>query len=409
MDLWNDVCKLVQEQKNKNVTEQEFQSFIESLFSDLGWSKIRKEIVSQESLPVGAGNSLIPDIIIRASGQDLFVVELKRPAAPAAVQHEKQLASYMLQLQLSFGLYIGDAIRVLYNNPADSSPPKRVATIKFTPDNIDGKELLELINKDGFSESAVIIYCENKLKQLNENEIANKIIENLTKPDSDDPILNDLLTDLGNHVKRYHNVGESIVEKVKEGILIQIEDERGPDLVDSGNVSNGNSSATKSKQKSSSEDDQLHSQLYQNTYQWLEEYKQKGLLDYDQRVNKIFYTFYTPLMDSLLPGDDSNTAYYYYFIVRNGQNPFVYFELTNHGMPSATLKAANKIAARFNKKPVTIDDTYRRVIRWNVGNVVINSDSDPTKVFASLKTSLDKIITQTIPAFEKIVQDTLSE
>jgi len=409
MDLWNEVCKLVQEQKKKNVTEQEFQSFIESLFSDLGWSKIRKEIVSQESLPVGAGNSLIPDIIIKANGQNLFVIELKRPAAPAADQHEKQLASYMLQLQLSFGLYIGEVIHVLFNNPADNNPPKRVAIIKFNPDNPDGKELLELVNKDGFSENAVILYCENKLKQLNENDIANKIIENLTAPDSVDPIIDNLLIDLGNHVKHYHNVGDSIVEKVKEEIKIKIEDERGPDLIDTGYVSNGNVSVAITKQKTSSEDDQIYFQLFQNMYQWLEEYKRKGLLLYDVRQNKNFFSFYTPLMNRLLPDYDSNSAYYYYFLVRNGQNPFVYFELTNHGMPVKTLETVNKIAARFNKKPVTNDDTYRRIIRWRVGNVVINSDSDPTKVFTSLKTSLDEIITQTIPAFEKIVQQALSD
>jgi len=230
MERWNNTCNLFYEQKKKNVSEKEFQFFIENLFIELGWSKLSKEILSREPIPIGSGGSLIPDILIKGEGRNSFVVELKKPSATPSDKHEEQLSSYMLQRQLSFGLFIGEVIHVLFNNPNDKRPPRRVLTIEFTPDNLDGKELLEIISKKGYSENAAVTYCEKKLKQLNENDTVNKIIDELTAVDSTDPIIESLLGNLGKQVKQKYTVSDKIAEKVKIGIKIQIMDKRGSSI-----------------------------------------------------------------------------------------------------------------------------------------------------------------------------------
>ena len=343
MDLWNEFCILVDEHKRKKVSEQKFQKLVIDLFAELGWSGIKKEIVTQESIPIGSANSLIPDIIIKSKNRNLFVVELKKPSITAIDQYDKQLASYMLQLQLCFGLYIGEVIHVLFNNPMDFDPPKRVATIEFAPDNPDGNELLSIISKAGFSENAMILYCERKLKETTIEKVAIEPVNHRKKADKQTGKKNDLFSN----------------------------------------------------------------QLAQNMYTWLEEWEQKCLIRFDRRHNKGFFTFYTPLLDRLLPPYDGKSSYYYFFYYKSGQNPYMFLELTNHGMPKSILCKANKLTELFNKKPMTDDDTYRRLVRWNLNDSLVGSDADFLDSFLSLKPALNKIITKDIPVIEKRIQEAL--
>lgn len=405
MELWNDICQLVVEQKRKNVTEEVYQAFIENIFSDLGWSKIRREIVSQETLPIGSGNSLIPDIIIKSNSRNLFVIEIKRPSAEAVDRHEKQLISYMLQLKLKFGIYFGEVIQVFYDNPDDSEVPMKIATIPFTPDNSNGKELLNLLKNNEYSDTAMVLYCENKLKKLNENEIANKIIANLTVIDNDDPLTILLIDDLYNHVKK--DYGADIADIISESVAIKIIDERGPEQL-SNNTDKNKALAPNSKHTITNEDDELSIKISETVISWFEQWESQGLLLARGGNPKQYFAFYTATMNNILPDNNDVAAYNYWFWVKPGFTPCLIFELINRGMSSHTLERGNLIASMYGKSPFEPKDQYRRVYRWNISNVLINADSDFQKAITTLKTELEDIITNKIPELENNIRERLS-
>jgi hypothetical protein len=184
MDLWNEVCRNIDELRKQNVPESYIQSFFENVFVELGWSKLRNELVPQQEIPIGAANRLIPDIIIKSGNQNLFVVELKRPSIESTDRHSSQLRSYMLQLKLAFGIYIGENIQVFFDNPTDNIQPQKIVVIPFSPDNTDGDELFHLLTKQNYSEETMIAYCGRKTEERFETENANAIINELVSGNS---------------------------------------------------------------------------------------------------------------------------------------------------------------------------------------------------------------------------------
>jgi hypothetical protein len=166
MDLWNEICFLISEHRDSS--EVVFQTEVENLFEKLGWSRYKGEIASQVEIPVGSAHKLKPDIIIKRNGEKVFVVELKKPSSGITDRNSQQLVSYMLQLKLKFGILIGDAIQLYYDDPSDSENPIAILSVPFSADNIQGAELIGHLKKSVFEISDFEEYCHGLIAELKE-------------------------------------------------------------------------------------------------------------------------------------------------------------------------------------------------------------------------------------------------
>ena len=73
MELWNEICFLVKQHRKPTSTERDFQIEAEHLFEKLGWSRFKGEIITQKVIPIGAAQSLKPDIIIAKDQKQIIV------------------------------------------------------------------------------------------------------------------------------------------------------------------------------------------------------------------------------------------------------------------------------------------------------------------------------------------------
>jgi len=113
---WQEFAFDLVDAKKRQILEKPYQERIEAAFRALGWSKAKGEICPKERINVGADNQLEPDITFKISGKSVFVVEVKQPTNKLTTRQEEQLLSYMRMRQVVFGLYIGDEIRLFYDN-----------------------------------------------------------------------------------------------------------------------------------------------------------------------------------------------------------------------------------------------------------------------------------------------------
>lgn len=217
MELWNEICFLVKQHRKPTSTERDFQIEAEHLFEKLGWSRFKGEIITQKVIPIGAAQSLRPDIIIAKDHKQIIVAELKKPNAEIVLRNGDQLVSYMLQLRLRFGLLLGDTLQVFYDIPEDNEKPVKVIEIPFTPDNEDGAELISILKKDSYNDESFAAWCMLKITEsLNAKEVT-RLTELLTSENG-----NTLFFDiLKNHLKT--RFSEEVVKKVLENLLVRVE------------------------------------------------------------------------------------------------------------------------------------------------------------------------------------------
>ncbi|GHT48179.1 hypothetical protein FACS1894102_0610 [Spirochaetia bacterium] len=174
-DIWNDICYHITN-KNWNVSERDFQTIVESLFEKLGWLQHKGEIITQETIRVGATNSIKPDILIKNNGQTLFVVELKKPNITMTEKNSEQLISYMRLLKLDFGILLGETIQVYYELPNDNKPPVRVCDIPFINDLDEGINFIKLLNKTEYTFEKIQKYIEDMLLDKEKKDKSQKYI-----------------------------------------------------------------------------------------------------------------------------------------------------------------------------------------------------------------------------------------
>lgn len=214
MDKWNEICFLIGKHKEKDSSEDFFQNEIENIFEKLGWSRYKNEIISRQSIRLGAVNSVVPDIIIRNEKESILVVELKKPNQYSLSKHIEQLTSYMLLLKLNYGILIGDNLQLFYDDPSDKEKPIKIFETSFIENNQEGKEFFELISKPNFSFEKLQDFCDLKLELVTDRKIANELIEKLQSKDGVEKFQNYLREIL---LKDYN---ESIVSIVFENISV---------------------------------------------------------------------------------------------------------------------------------------------------------------------------------------------
>jgi hypothetical protein len=216
MDKWNEICFLIKEHSKQNSKEAFFQNEVVNIFEKLGWSRYRNEIEIEKSIPIGANNRLRLDILISLEEQRLLVVELKKPTNQGSQRISQQLVSYMLQLKMKFGLFIGENIQLFYDDPNDNKNPLKLIEIEFLYDNEEGFKLIELLKRDTFDELKLIEYCKLKLKEIEENKTQNELIDFLTSTQGNEYILQIISKDLR---EKYSS---KIIDELKNKISIDI-------------------------------------------------------------------------------------------------------------------------------------------------------------------------------------------
>lgn len=173
---WNDIVLTLRKLKEAGVDEKTYQESIEEQFKFLGWSISKGCVESKPVLPEGSAKSLIPDIVLRKEGERVLAVEVKEPNNKLKHRQELQLFSYMRQLELRIGLYIGDKWQLYFNAPDDKDNPHVVLTAPLNQDVEAGEKLCHLLNYETFSVEDLETFCHEQVKrQRNRKVICDKL------------------------------------------------------------------------------------------------------------------------------------------------------------------------------------------------------------------------------------------
>ena len=184
---WNRICSKLKRLKGSNCKEKEYESKVRECFDYLlDWDD---EVNVQVHIPIGSVTTLIPDIIISSGGVYQFVIELKKPTNILTERQCAQLFSYMKQLKLDYGLYVGENIQLYYDNPDDREDPVLIKKFEFEENTSDGQKFVELFGCKTFSDNNLRMYCKEvlaarvKMDELNAEieELCSKTGEGLVK------------------------------------------------------------------------------------------------------------------------------------------------------------------------------------------------------------------------------------
>ncbi len=230
-DNWIEIVETLQPYVKCNSTEPKYQQEIENCLKFLGWRSSNKTMQSQVTINIGHKNSIRPDIILYKDGIPVLPIEIKRPNNICNIKQESQLMSYMRQLRLNIGLYIGENIQLYYDNPNDIDSPVSVFKIEFREDDANGDIFCEMLSYGKFDITCLEDFCKERYNQIiarnnlqqrfNEfffsgnatKNIITLIKEKFTKEGFEDEVLNAELSKLDINVSRKesHNLSQVIV------------------------------------------------------------------------------------------------------------------------------------------------------------------------------------------------------
>lgn len=222
MEKWNDIVISLLECKKNNVSEDLYQEKIEEQFKFLGWSIYNGCIEKKPSLPVGNSKNIIPDIVLKKNGERVLPIEIKEPNNKLKKRQEEQLFSYMKQLDLRIGLYIGEKWQLYYNATDDKEEPHSILTAPLILDSVEGKTLCHILSYDKFSTKEIELYCQSEvekqrvvqhtieeLEKLNENSHGVQLLQELLfKHLGVDKSQADLISDILENLKITYQFGE---------------------------------------------------------------------------------------------------------------------------------------------------------------------------------------------------------
>lgn len=177
-EKWNQFVYDLCEAKKRDVDEDIYHSLIETQMQLLGWAKWKGEICHKPNIPIGNSKFIQPDILIKCDNEDQFVIEVKRPVHTQTEREQVQLESYMRQLKLDVGIYIGEHIEVFYDKPK-SKDAVSVLHIPLEIGNKLGAKFVEKFSKENFTKDGIVEFCEARMEEMNRQANLNKIKEGL--------------------------------------------------------------------------------------------------------------------------------------------------------------------------------------------------------------------------------------
>lgn len=177
-EKWNQFVYVLCEAKKKDVDEDTYHTLIENQLQLLNWMMYKGEICHKPNIPIGNSKFIQPDILIKSDNEEQFVIEVKRPVHTQTERERVQLESYMRQLKLDVGIYIGEHIEVFYDKPK-SKDAVSVMRIPLEIDNKLGARFAEKFFRDNFCRDAIVEFCEERIKEIQRQASLNKIKESL--------------------------------------------------------------------------------------------------------------------------------------------------------------------------------------------------------------------------------------
>ncbi|MDE6153333.1 MAG: GxxExxY protein [Muribaculaceae bacterium] len=163
---WLEIVDTLQHYLTDNALELKYQSEVETCLKLLGWRKSNKTMQSQVVINIGHKNSIRPDIVLYKNGKSVMPIEIKRPCNKCSEKQEGQLMSYMRQLKLNVGLYIGENLQLFYDNPEDFDNPISVFRAEIKANDVNGMVLCDLLSYDKFDIKRIEDHCKECYNQL---------------------------------------------------------------------------------------------------------------------------------------------------------------------------------------------------------------------------------------------------
>ncbi len=165
-DNWIEFVNLLQPYISGNSTETKYQQEIEYCLRLLGWKSSNQSMRSQVIVNIGNNNSIRPDIVLYKNDLPVLVVEIKRPGNICNSKQEGQLKSYMRQLRLNVGLYIGENIQIFYDNPTDRDNPVCVFRVELCKNDSNAETFCELISYGKFDVNELEGFCKERYNKI---------------------------------------------------------------------------------------------------------------------------------------------------------------------------------------------------------------------------------------------------
>jgi hypothetical protein len=216
--IWAEICFILSENINSNVSESIYEQAVLRAIEKLGWSQFRKEIVIQPSLQIGRQGSIRPDIVIYGPEKKaLIVIEVKRPSEDMAKDSAiGQLKSYMRQMKADFGLLVGIELRVFYDgNLNPQTEPLLLEKIAFDHNSSAGFKFIEIFYKNNFLENKYISSLKETIGKFNKNREVKKLRKTLCSTETKDKIFEFLKNE-------YTDFGHDIIETAIENLKIEL-------------------------------------------------------------------------------------------------------------------------------------------------------------------------------------------
>ena len=228
-EKWDEICFLLSDNINQNLSERDFENQVVRAIEVLGWREFKNEIERQPTVQLGREGTLRPDLVIYDNNRkSLIVVEVKRPAEDITKDYViGQLRSYMRQMKSDFGFLIGSDLRVFYDGPLNPhSDPILLERIDFEKQAEKGITFVKYFNKGSLAENRHDEYLKNKLHKFNKKrevsslvqqlisfEIKQKVIGYLRNefPDTDDETFSDALQQVRIEISRKGEIKQQIV------------------------------------------------------------------------------------------------------------------------------------------------------------------------------------------------------
>ncbi len=177
-EKWNQFVYVLCEAKKKDVDEDTYHALIENQLQLLNWMMYKGEICHKPNIPIGNSKFIQPDILVKSDDEEQFVIEVKRPVHTQTERERVQLESYMRQLKLDVGIYIGEHIEVFYDKPK-SKDAVSVMRIPLEIDNKLGARFVEKFFRDNFSRDDIVDFCEQRIKEIKRQANLNKVKDSL--------------------------------------------------------------------------------------------------------------------------------------------------------------------------------------------------------------------------------------
>ena len=177
-ETWKGFVYPLIEDKRLDVEEETYHRHIENQLMLLGWEPWKGEIIHKQSLRIGNRNRMEPDILVARDGEYQFVIEVKRPGNTQTKEEITQLESYMRQLRLDVGIYVGEYIELFYDKP-NSNHVVSVFRLAIDLEEKRGTRFVELFSKEKFTKAEVVAFCEERLQEMERQASLNKIKESL--------------------------------------------------------------------------------------------------------------------------------------------------------------------------------------------------------------------------------------